>query len=109
MERLSICVTPPPLKKKKKNSKACLSVSTLLFISACLFVVYLTNILLLSKSLVVCLFEGTKVVTRASFQLVSKRRYRRFASFQLDVLSSSVKGKSAQFEFEPPADTCVGE
>ena len=41
-------------------------------------------------------------MTRASFQLVSRKRHRSEASFQLDVLSSVVKGTSAKFELEPP-------
>ena len=48
-------------------------------------------------------------MTRASFQLMSKSRHRSEASFQLDVLSSVVKGNTAKFELEPSADTSIGE
>ena len=54
-------------------------------------------------------FTGSRIMTRASFQLVSKKQRRSEASFQVDALSSVVKGTSAKFELEPPADACVGQ
>ena len=53
-------------------------------------------------------FSGSKVVTRAVFQLVAENLANR-TSFEVTSLSSDISGDTIKLKFQPPADTCIGE
>jgi len=50
---------------------------------------------------------GTKVVTRATFQLAS-RQHRKPYTFEVDTVST-VKGNSISVDIKPPATVAIGQ